>query len=216
MPQVFGRSANSIARASLVALLIIIGGILLILYVLARSTYATQVGVDQPQPVPYSHKHHAGDEGFDCRYCHTTVEVSSFASVPATQICMNCHTQIWAQSPVLEPVRASYRNNTPLVWTRVHNLPDFVYFNHSIHVNKGIGCESCHGRVDQMPLTHKVYSLQMGWCLECHRNPEKYVRPVEFITTMGYQPQGDQATIGRDLVKRYGIQTRQSCSDCHR
>jgi hypothetical protein len=175
------------------------------------------------QPVPFSHAHHVGGLGLDCRYCHTTVETSSFANIPPTKICMNCHSEIWLTSPTLEPVRASFRNNTSIRWTRVDDLPDFVYFNHSIHINKGIGCESCHGRVDRMPLTWQENSLQMEWCLDCHRHPEKHVRPREFITTMGYQPGvpsgPDQEAIGRRLVKEYQIQdarTLTSCSTCHR
>jgi hypothetical protein len=160
-----------------------------------------------------------GGLGVDCRYCHTAVESSAFAGIPPTKTCMNCHSQIWSTSPTLEPVRASFRTNESIRWTRVNDLPDFVYFNHGIHVNKGVGCESCHGRVDRMPLTYQVNSLQMEWCLECHRNPEKFVRPREFITTMGYLPAGDQEEIGRKLVAEYKIQnarTLTSCSTCHR
>ena len=169
--------------------------------------------------MPFSHAHHVGGLGVDCRYCHTTVETSSFANIPPTKTCMNCHSQIWSTSPTLEPVRASFRTGESIRWTRVHDLPDFVYFNHSIHVNKGVGCETCHGRVDRMPLTWQQNSLQMEWCLDCHRNPEKYVRPREFVTTMGYQPEGDQAEIGRRLVHEYNIQdarTLTSCNTCHR
>ena len=171
------------------------------------------------QPVPFSHAHHVGGLGIDCRYCHTTVETSSFANIPPTKTCMNCHSQIWITSPTLEPVRASFRTNESIRWTRVNDLPDFVYFNHSIHVNKGVGCEICHGRVDRMPLTWQENSLQMEWCLNCHRNPEKYVRPREFVTTMGYEPAGDQEEIGRKLVAEYKIRdtrTLTSCSTCHR
>jgi len=139
--------------------------------------------------------------------------------MPPTKTCMNCHSQIWSTSPTLEPVRASFRTGESISWTRVHDLPDFVYFNHSIHINKGVGCESCHGRVDRMPLTFQENSLQMEWCLNCHRHPEKYVRPREFITTMGYQPAGDQEEVGRRLVHEYNIQsprTLTSCNTCHR
>ena len=129
------------------------------------------------QPIPFSHAHHVGGLGIDCRYCHTSVETSSFAGIPPTKTCMNCHSQIWSTSPTLEPVRESFRTGVSIQWTRVNDLPDYVYFNHSIHVNKGIGCESCHGRVDRMPLTWQENSLQMDWCLDCHRDPGKHIRP---------------------------------------
>jgi hypothetical protein len=157
--------------------------------------------------------------GIDCRYCHTTVERTAFANVPSTKTCMNCHSQIWAVSPELEPVRASLRTGTSIEWVRVHDLPDFVYFNHSIHVAKGIGCETCHGRVDRMPLVAQAANLQMDWCLECHRNPERYVRPREEVFTMGWEPAGDQVALGRKLVREYGIRgpsALTSCSTCHR
>ena len=186
---------------------------------LDRSTYMTRATNPREQPVPFSHAHHVGGLGLDCRYCHTTVETSHFANIPPTKTCMNCHSQIWLTSPTLEPVRASYRTGQSIRWTRVHDLPDFVYFNHSIHVNKGVGCETCHGRVDRMPLMWQENSLRMEWCLECHRNPENYVRPREFVTAMGYQPAGEQAEIGRRLVHDYQIQSPQtltSCNTCHR
>jgi hypothetical protein len=129
---------------------------------------------------------------------------------------MNCHSQLFATEPMLEPVRASFRDDTPLVWTRVHDLPDFVYFNHSIHVKKGVGCETCHGRVDEMALVKQERSLQMQWCLDCHRNPEQYVRPRSEITTMGYRPSEPQAELGARLVKEYDIRTSATCSTCHR
>ena len=168
------------------------------------------------QPVPYSHKLHVGELGLDCRYCHASVEISNVANIPPTQTCMNCHSQIWAQSPYLEPVRASFKTGESLVWTRVHDLPDFVYFNHSIHVKKGMGCETCHGRIDQMPGIQQKSSLQMEWCLNCHRNPEKFVRPREAVFTMGYEPEGNQLEIGRKLVQEYKIQSLTTCSTCHR
>lgn len=188
-------------------------------YQLDRSHWTTRQHVPREQPIPFSHAHHVGGEGFDCRYCHTSVENSSFAGLPATEICMNCHSQIWRTSPTLEPVRDSYRTGESISWTRVHDLPDYVYFNHSIHVAKGVGCESCHGRVDRMPLMLQENSLQMEWCLNCHRHPERYVRPKEFVTTMGYTPAGDQEEIGKRLVQEYHIQdarTLTSCSTCHR
>jgi hypothetical protein len=186
---------------------------------IGRSPYVTEAGIARRQPVPFSHKHHVSDDGIDCRYCHTTVETSSFAGLPPTSTCMNCHSQIWSDSPVLEPVRTSFRTGEPLRWTRVHNLPEFVYFDHSIHVNKGVGCSTCHGRVDQMALTYQVASLQMEWCLECHQNPEKYVRPRDEVFNMAWQPPSNQEDLGRQLVKSYRIKDSRSltnCSTCHR
>ncbi len=219
MAQVFRQRANYLAKAS------ILGGVLLagllggLAFFYARSSYSTMVGIPRDQPVPFSHKHHVGDDGIDCRYCHTSVEVSPFAGIPPTKICMNCHSQIWSDSPMLAPVRDSFQTGKSLEWTRVYNLPGFVYFDHSIHVNKGVGCETCHGRVDEMPLTWRANTLLMEWCLNCHRSPEQYVRPREFITTMGYQPSEDQLSLGRKLVKEYKIHDARymtSCSTCHR
>jgi hypothetical protein len=219
MAQIFHHSSNTFTRILLFALVLIVGFLGWALDRTSRSDYMTRAKHAREQPVPFSHAHHVGGLGIDCRYCHTTVETSSFANIPPTKTCMNCHSQIWITSPTLEPVRASYRTNQSINWVRVHDLPDFVYFNHSIHVAKGVGCETCHGRVDKMPLTWQENSLQMEWCLNCHRNPEEYVRPREFVTTMGYHPAGDQAEIGRKLVAEYKIQdarTLTSCSTCHR
>src|SRR4028118_2188215 len=161
MAQIFNRSSNTVAKASIVAL-ILIGGIAFYLYTqLARSSYATGIYDDRQQPVQFSHKHHSGDDGIDCRYCHTAVETSYSAGIPPTQTCMNCHSQIWSDSPYLEPVRASYRENKPIEWERVHDLPEYVYFNHSIHINKGVGCSSCHGDVSNMPVVYQANTLQM-------------------------------------------------------
>src|SRR5437588_12911977 len=188
MSQIFKRSTNSLARVSIVVgvvALAAVGGALFEL--IADSTYATRQGDAREQPIPFSHAHHVGSLGIDCRYCHTTVETSSFANIPPTKTCMNCHSQIWSTSPTLEPVRESFRTDRSIEWTRVHDLPDYVYFNHSIHVNKGIGCASCHGPVDRMPLTYQDQNLQMEWCLDCHRHPERHVRPREDVFTMDYQ-----------------------------
>lgn len=216
MSQIFPRSANAIARFTLIGLLLVGGLTVWIVVTLMRSDYVTGASTVVDQPVQFSHAHHAGGIGIDCRYCHTSVEVAASASIPPTQTCMNCHSQIWAQSPYLEPVRASLASGESLEWTRVHDLPDFVYFNHSIHVKKGMGCETCHGRVDQMPGIYQANSLQMEWCLDCHREPEKYVRPRAAVFTMGYEPEGDQLTIGRQLVQEYNIQSLTTCSTCHR
>ena len=216
MPQIFRRSANTLSKVSLFGVLSLVGGLILFAMVLGRSSYVTRANEFIEQPIQFSHLHHVTDDGIDCRYCHTSVETSPFAGIPPTKTCMNCHSQLFATEPILEPVRASFRDDRPLHWIRVHDLPDFVYFNHSIHVKKGMGCETCHGRVDQMPLMEQVNTLQMEWCLNCHRNPENYVRPRSEITTMGYRPPVPQSVIGPQLVKEYGINSLTSCSTCHR
>ena len=216
MPQIFRRSANTLSKVSLFGVLSLAGGLILLAMVLGRSSYVTRANEYVEQPIQFSHLHHVTDDGIDCRYCHTSVETSPFAGIPPTKTCMNCHSQLFSTEPILEPVRASFRDDKPLHWVRVHDLPDFVYFNHSIHVKKGMGCETCHGRVDQMPLMQQVNTLQMEWCLNCHRNPENYVRPRSEITTMGYRPPVPQSVIGPQLVKEYGINSLTSCSTCHR
>ncbi|HWB83330.1 MAG TPA: cytochrome c3 family protein [Bryobacteraceae bacterium] len=219
MSQIFHHSTNTLARVTIFGGVFILGFVSWALAELDTSAYATRATQAREQPVPFSHAHHAGGLGLDCRYCHTTVETSGFANIPPTKTCMNCHSEIWSTSPMLEPVRASFRTNTSINWVRVHDLPDFVYFNHSIHISKGVGCETCHGRVDRMPLTWQDASLRMQWCLNCHRHPDRYVRPREDVTMMGYEPAGDQEQIGRQLVKQYHIQDARaltSCSTCHR
>ena len=185
-------------------------------YWITRSPYETRQNVVREQPVPFSHEHHVGGLGIDCRYCHTTVTESSFANIPPTKICMNCHSQMWSVAPALEPVRESYRSGVSIQWTRVHDLPDFVYFDHSIHVNKGIGCSTCHGDVSKMPLMRQVASLRMEWCLNCHRHPEEYVRPRGQVFDPSYQVPANQAVLGKRLVKEYKIRSITSCSGCHR
>lgn len=216
MPQIFHRSFNVISRVSILGALFILAGLGWITAKVVRSPYATNAHVAVEQPVPFSHQHHVGDLGIDCRYCHTSVEDSSSAGIPSTKTCMNCHSQIWVGSDMLKPVRESYASGKSIEWTRVHNLADFVYFNHSIHVKKGIGCASCHGRVDEMPLTWKVHSLHMDWCLECHREPEKFVRPRDKVFDMTWTPPDDQIEQGKKLVEEYGIQSKVYCSACHR
>jgi len=216
MAQIFHRSANSLAKVSIVGALLAAGGILWAAYRLDQGAFNTDVGVAKDQPVPFSHKHHVGDDGIDCRYCHTSVETSPFAGLPPTETCMGCHSQIWTNAEILEPVRASYRTGQSLEWTRIHDLPDFVYFNHSIHINKGIGCSTCHGQVDQMPLMYKVNTLFMQWCVQCHRNPENYVRPRDQVFSMAYEPPSNQAELGRRLVAEYKIQSLTDCVTCHR
>jgi len=216
MAQIFHRSTNTISRLSIFGSLVLIVALVAALAAINESSYISEVGVARIQPVPFSHKHHVTDDGIDCRYCHTSVEKSSFAGIPPTKICMNCHTQIWSDSEMLKPVRESFRTGQSLEWTRVHNLPGFVYFDHSIHIHKGIGCSTCHGRVDEMPLMWRENSLYMKWCLECHRNPERFVRPREYVFSMDYQPPANQIALGEKLVKEYRIQKLTSCSTCHR
>lgn len=220
MAQLFHHSANNIAKASLVVA-ILLGGVAFYVYTqIARSSYLTGRYIERQQPVQFSHKHHVGDDGIDCRYCHTTVETTASAGMPPSQTCMNCHSQIWADSPYLEPVRASFRDNKPIEWTRVHDLPEFAYFNHSIHVAKGIGCSSCHGDVANMPGMYMENTLQMEWCLSCHKNPENFVRPKSEIFNTAYNPQAELTDDERlKLKEEYKIRSREimtSCSMCHR
>jgi Cytochrome c7 and related cytochrome c len=214
--QIFHPSTNTISKFSIFGSVFILVSLVAALAAINESPYITEVGVARSQPVPFSHKHHVGDDGIDCRYCHTSVENSSFAGIPPTKTCMSCHSQIWADSPALAPVRNSFRDDQSIQWTRVHNLPGFVYFDHSIHVHKGIGCSTCHGRVDMMPLTWRENTLYMDWCLECHREPERFVRPREYVFNMDYSPPADQIALGQKLVKEYRIQNLTSCSTCHR
>jgi hypothetical protein len=189
-------------------------------YAIMGSPYVT--GQYQPvdQPIQFSHEHHVNALGIDCRYCHTSVEKSSFAGLPPTETCMTCHSQIWRDSPMLAPVRDSLRDNTPIQWNKVHRVPDYAYFNHSVHVNKGVGCASCHGRVDQMPLISKASPLTMDWCLSCHREPEKNLRPSDKIFDMTWTAgtEADQIRQGKDLVLKNHIPIHRltDCSTCHR
>ncbi len=243
MSQIFHRSTNTLSRATIFGAVFVVAALSWVAMEFQRSPYLTYAGVRKPQPVPFSHQHHVTGLGIDCRYCHTSVETSSFAGIPPTKTCMNCHSQIWTNAQLLEPVRASYRSGESLQWTRVNQLPDFVYFNHSIHVSKGVGCNTCHGPVDQMPLMYQQESLQMEWCLGCHREPEKNLRPREQVFNMRYQPPStgspvavdgknflDQESLGAYLAKAYKVRTGTlmtsdgqrsvsditSCSTCHR
>ena len=218
MAQIFPESANWASKASILAGLLLAASVLGVLLNINRFHYVNRVNIALDQPVPFSHKHHVTGLGIDCRYCHTSVENGAFAGIPPTETCMTCHSQIWTEAPNLEPVRASWRENKPIEWNRVHDLPDFVYFNHSIHLAKGVGCQTCHGQVDQMPLMWKVNSLNMEWCIECHKNPEKFVRPKEQVFNMTYRAPSNQEEIGKQLVADYNIQTQQllNCSVCHR
>lgn len=181
-----------------------------------RSPLHTDVGRSVVQPVEFDHRHHVRDDGIHCQYCHYDSERSPAAGMPDTATCMGCHAQVWKDSPMLEPVRRSYYRDEPIMWNRVHDLPDFVYFDHAIHVKQGVGCETCHGRVDLMAAVVKTETLQMGWCLECHRNPEAYLRPPERVAEMGYTPARPQQVVGRQLRKRRNIDPPTDCSGCHR
>jgi hypothetical protein len=216
MPQIFHHSTNALAKATIFGAVFILLAALWVGAQITRSSWNTGQWVERQQPVQFSHKHHVGDDGIDCRYCHTSVETAASAGIPSTTVCMNCHKQIWADSPYLEPVRASFETGKPIEWIRVHDLPDYVYFNHSIHVNKGIGCSSCHGRVDQMPLMYKVNTLYMQWCVECHRNPAQYVRPRSQVFNIAYQYPENQLELGARLVQEYKIQSLTDCVTCHR
>jgi hypothetical protein len=232
MAQIFHRSTNTISRATIFGSVVIVAVLFGAAAQIQSSPYVTYAGVVRPQPVPFSHQHHVAGLGIDCRYCHTSVENSKFAGIPPTKTCMNCHSQIWTNAALLEPVRESFRTNKSLVWTRVNDLPDFVYFDHSIHINKGVGCNTCHGPVDRMPLMYNDASLEMEWCLNCHRAPEKNLRPRDQVFNMRYeQPSSnqpldldgqtftDQDALGLYLIKKYKLRTEHditSCSTCHR
>jgi Cytochrome c7 and related cytochrome c len=230
--QIFHRSSNAIARASILGSVFLVAVLLSVILELDRSPYITYAKVVRPQPVPFSHQHHVAGLGLDCRYCHTSVENSNFAGIPPTKTCMNCHSQIWTNAALLEPVRDSFRTGKSLEWTRVNDLPDYVYFNHSIHINKGVGCNTCHGPIDRMPLMFNNASLRMEWCLDCHRAPDKYLRPRDQVFNMRYeQPSGsqpltidgqeftDQETLGKYLIQKHNLRSVSditSCSTCHR
>ena len=216
MAQIFHPSTNTISKVSIFGAVFFIGGLVWLMLFMNRSSYVTQVGVPRKQPVPFSHKHHVSGLGIDCRHCHSTVEEGAFAGLPPTKTCINCHSQVWSDSPMLEPVRESYRTDTSIEWTRVHDLPDYVYFNHSIHVSKGVGCASCHGRVDQMPLMWKANSLQMEWCLDCHRHPEQHLRPKEEVFNLEWERPADQPELGVRLMEEYKVRRPTDCSHCHR
>jgi hypothetical protein len=220
MAQIFHPSVNTISKISIVGALVgltVLSGA----WYAVNMTFGNRVNVPVEQPVQFSHKHHVLDDGIDCRYCHTSVDKGAFAGIPPTETCMTCHSQIWSDSPLLAPVRESFRTGRPLEWTRVHDMPDFVYFNHSIHIKKGVACVTCHGRVDQMPITWKVRTMAMSWCVNCHKNPEKYIQPRETVFKMDWQPpEGmDRVQMGIQLVKEYHVLPKQqltNCSICHR
>ncbi len=213
MPQIFDRSSNALARMSLVLTGLIVIALGVTLDQLQRSPWVTRQGQRPDQPVPFSHKHHVQGLGLQCQYCHTTVEKSSYAGIPPTKTCINCHAQIWTNAQLLEPVRMSWASGESIPWIKVHDLPDFVFFNHSIHVNKGIGCSTCHGRVDQMPLMYAQNTLQMEWCLDCHRNPAKNLRPTSQIYNMAWEKPGEDHPVWCTAANEAsGVPTAQSVS----
>jgi hypothetical protein len=216
--QIFHPSTNPISKVTIFGAVFIVAGLLALLYFYFRSPYITRVGIAPPQPVQFDHEHHTAGLGIDCRYCHVGVEVSAFADIPPVHTCMTCHSQIWNDSPMLAPVIASYESGIPLQWVRVHNMPDFVFFNHGIHIQKGVGCSSCHGNVSAMPLMWQAEPMTMEWCLECHREPERHLRPLDQVFVMDWQPPADQHLVGRQLLEEYGVRTEQllDCYICHR
>lgn len=213
-------------KVAVVVVLSVVGyAHLLVAYGFSDKTMA--VGYAPDQPVPYSHALHVGELGLDCRYCHTGVERNSYSNIPTAQTCMNCHSKIKTASPLLEPVREAFRTGRPVEWLKVHDLPDYVYFNHSAHVSRGVGCESCHGRIDTMEVVSQVKPLSMSWCVDCHRHPESHLRnPAQVPPTyMGFDhPEGlkhfnittDRTTYGRQVADQLGINPPTDCSTCHR
>ena len=219
MAQIFHRSANSVARFSLLFAVVLLTVAGVGVYVFARAPYYTRQNIVRDQPIQFSHKHHVGDDGIDCRYCHTSVESSAIAGVPPTKTCMNCHSVLFNNVGYLEPVRESYRTDKSIHWVRVHRLAEYVYFNHSIHVAKGVGCSTCHGTVDQMPLIFQASPLNMGWCIDCHRNPEAVLRPLDQVYNMEWKAPANQAELGAQFAHERKIRSTAdltSCSTCHR
>jgi hypothetical protein len=214
--QIFRPSADLTLRLVVLGVLFAVAVGLLVWHASLRSGPGLQDPVDQP--VPFSHQHHVAEVGLDCRYCHTSVEESSFAGFPPTHTCMTCHSQLFRTTPMLAPVRNSLAQDKPMRWTRVHDLPDFAFFDHAVHIHKGIGCSSCHGQVDRMQLTAREKPLTMRWCLDCHRPPERYLRPREEVFDMDWHPPADQGAKGKDLLAQYRIQSGRmaDCSVCHR
>jgi hypothetical protein len=216
MAQLFHRATNPLSKASLFGGLFILAAVIYVFDRLYKGPYVNEAGVIREQPVPFSHQHHVKGLGIDCRYCHTSAETSSFAGVPPVKTCMTCHSQIWTNAELLEPVREAWRSGKPLRWVRVNSVPDFVYFDHSIHVAKGIACVTCHGPVGDMPLMYRQASLQMRWCLECHRNPQQFVRPKETVFQTDWKQPADIQALHRDLAKQYGVKKLTDCYTCHR
>ncbi len=216
MAQLFHRSTNALARFTLFGGVVLLAGLGYVGWIFAHSSWMTGEAVILKQPVPFSHDHHTAGLGIDCRYCHTSVEESSFANIPPVATCMNCHNIMWQRQDMLAPVREAYATGGTIAWNRVYDLPDYVYFDHSIHLKKGMGCEVCHGRVDRQPLIRQAVSLQMKWCLDCHRNPGQYIRPREEVLTFGYEPAEDQTVLAQRLLEEYEVAPGTDCGVCHR
>jgi len=219
MAQIFPSYANTLFLVAIVGAILGAAGVGYAAMVLARSPYFTRAEDAKTQPIQFSHAHHVNGLGIDCRYCHTGVEEAAHSNVPTTKTCMNCHSQMWVGSKMLEPVRDSFKTDVSIEWQRLHKLADFVYFDHSIHVNKGFGCSSCHGRIDHMQAVWQKGTLLMEWCLDCHRYPEKNIRPRDQIFNMDWKPESigkTQEELGRELVEKYGVRSLKECSTCHR
>lgn len=220
MKQIFRPNANIVAIASVFAIVYLVAGAFWVLAILDRSNFTRRVNEPVTQPVAFSHQLHAGSLGIDCRYCHATAEVSAYANIPQTETCITCHQNVRPNSALLVPVWESYNNDTPIPWIKVHDVPQFAYFNHSAHLNAGMGCTECHGQVNQMPVVWKVHDMTMGWCLDCHRNPEQRIRPRAEVWNMNYvHPEpAEQAAMGASLVAEYGIDSSvlANCYICHR
>lgn len=218
MASLFSPRSNLIARRVVVLGMLAIVGIPLLLMWWVRTPYVTGQGHTVPQPIQlFSHQIHVTGLQIDCRYCHYTVERAAAAGMPSSETCLPCHKQVWLSGPIFAPVRASLEKDRPIPWQRVNRLPDYVFFNHAIHVNKGVGCETCHGRVDQMPQIRQTAPLTMSWCLDCHTQPERYLRPVEQMTAMGWHPAREtQLALGRELKHQYRVRELTTCTACHR
>lgn len=236
--QLFDRGANTIFWTAIAIGMAIVISAVFLAYMLPRRDGAWNIGEPAPQPVPFSHDHHVGGLGIDCRYCHASVTRAAFAGLPSADTCMSCHSQVWTAAAVLAPIRKSVESGQPIGWRVMHELPAFAYFHHGVHVAAGVACETCHGRVDLMPQTVKVETLSMGWCLDCHRDPEPRLRPPEAVFAMGWTGQGgDEASIQspaqpgqgfgewarewpsewpRELIEAHGVRQLTDCSTCHR
>jgi hypothetical protein len=218
MTQIFSPAADTWLRLFLAGGLALLGGGLVGVIGFAHSAYITSTDFRPRQPVPFSHKHHAGELGIDCRYCHSSVETGPQAGLPSTTTCMTCHSQIWTNAAMLEPVRQSLTRQQPIAWTRVAKLPDYVFFRHDIHIAKGVGCESCHGRIDTMPLTYRAKAFTMEFCIDCHRDPAPNLRPQDRIAEMGWKSPSDARKQGEAIAAHVGIRFGEltHCYVCHR
>lgn len=214
MPQLFSKRANQVPRMLLVGLVVVATALILGIWYYFSPKYL-EVGYMPDQPIPYSHALHAGQLGIDCQYCHTSVTVSAKANIPPTETCMNCHSQIKTESPKLAPLYDSWETGKPIEWIKIHKIPDYAHFNHAAHVNVGVGCVSCHGRVDRMEVVYQDQPLSMSWCLDCHRAPEQHLRPVDQVTNMSWEAPEDPIEFGRKIVAAKNIHAPQYCNGCH-